>query len=112
MSGPRHRQWRETTMSNMRPGARVYRDSGREYEGDDERPIFAGTVLFTAGLFQFFEGLSAVLKDDVYVRTPNYTYRFDLTTWGWIHLILGALAIGIGVAVLAGQRWAMVGGIL
>ena len=67
--------------------------------------FFGGAVLATVGLFQFFEGLSAVLKDKVYVSTPKYVYQFDLTTWGWIHLILGLLAVGVGIGDLVGQAW-------
>ena len=92
------------------PGA--YHGEATGYQEESAGAIFGGTVLATAGLFQFFEGLSAVLQDDLYVRTPNYVYQFDLTTWGWLHLIVGALAIGVGVAVLMGQRWAMVTGIV
>jgi hypothetical protein len=91
------------------PGA--YRsDTG--YDGNTAGTIFAGTVLSVVGLFQFFEGLSAVLKDDVYVTTPNYVYQFDLTTWGWMHLVVGAVAVAVGLAILMGQSWAMVAGII
>ena len=69
--------------------------------------IFAGTLMLTLGLFQFFEGLSAVLNDNVYVSTRDYVYQFDLTTWGWIHLVLGVVAVAVGAAILAGQAWAM-----
>jgi hypothetical protein len=92
------------------PGA--YRDDAAEYDGNTTGSIFAGTVLAVVGLFQFFEGLSAVLKDDVYVATPNYIYQFDLTTWGWVHLVVGVVAIGVGIAILMGQAWAMVTGIV
>lgn len=74
--------------------------------------VFAGTVLATLGLFQFFEGLSAVLDDQVYVSTREYVYQFDISTWGWIHLVLGLAAVGVGVALLVGQAWALVVGIL
>ena len=73
--------------------------------------IFGGTVLAMMGLLQFFEGLSAVLKDDVYVSTRDYVYQFDLTAWGWIHLVIGVIAFAVGVAILAGQPWAMGTGI-
>jgi hypothetical protein len=33
-----------------------------------------------------------VVHDNVYVATPQYIYSFDLTAWGWIHILLGALA--------------------
>ena len=89
-----------------------YRDDTMAYEGNTAGTIFAGTVLSIVGLFQFFEGLSAVLKDDVYVTTPNYIYQFDLTTWGWLHLIVGAVALVVGISILMGQAWAMVMGII
>ena len=79
---------------------------------DDPGSLFGGAVLLTVGLFQFFEGLAAVAKDDVYVRTEDYLYQFDLTAWGWLHLILGVVVIGVGTAVLVGQRWALVTGIV
>jgi hypothetical protein len=90
----------------------TYRGEATDYDGNSAGTIFAGTVLAVVGLFQFFEGLSAVLKDDVYVATPNYIYEFDLTTWGWVHLVVGVVAIGVGVAILMGQSWAMVTGIV
>ena len=74
--------------------------------------IFGGTVLATLGLFQFFEGLSAVLSDNVYVTTPNYVYQFDITTWGWIHLVVGLIAVAVGVGVLMGQAWGLITGII
>jgi hypothetical protein len=74
--------------------------------------IFAGAVMVTLGLFQFFEGLSAVLKDKVYVSTRDYVYQFDITTWGWIHLVLGIVIVLVGGAVLAGQAWAYVTGMI
>ena len=88
-----------------------YRLGTSGYDGDSGS-VFGGTVLATVGLFQFFEGLSAVLKDDVYVAAPNYIYQFDLTAWGWLHLIVGVVAVAVGIAVLMGQSWAMVVGII
>jgi len=73
---------------------------------------FAGVLLAMAGLFQFLQGLSAVLKDTVFVRSPDYVYSIDLTGWGWIHMLLGAVAVAVGIAVLYGQTWALATGIL
>jgi hypothetical protein len=74
--------------------------------------IFAGAMLLTLGLFQFFEGLSAVLKDNVYVTTRDYVFQFDITTWGWIHLIIGLIAVLVGGSILAGQAWAYITGMI
>ena len=73
--------------------------------------LFGGIILATVGLFQFFEGLSAVLNDKVYASTPAYVYEFDLTLWGWYHLILGAVAVAVGIAIVASQDWAFFAGI-
>jgi hypothetical protein len=73
--------------------------------------MFAGTIMATIGVLQFFEGLSAILNDKVYVTTPDYAYQFDLTTWGWIHLVVGAVAVVVGCAILVGQPWALATGI-
>jgi hypothetical protein len=73
--------------------------------------IFAGAALLTVGIFQFLEGVSAAAKDDVLVGTPNYVFEFDLTTWGWIHIIFGIVVAVVGGAILAGQKWALVAGI-
>ena len=41
------------------------------------------------GVFQFFQGLAAVIKGGFYVVAPNNIYEFSVSSWGWIHLILG-----------------------
>jgi len=74
--------------------------------------IFAGAALLTVGIFQFLEGVAAAAKDDVFVRTSNYVFEFDLTTWGWIHIVLGIIVAIVGGAILASQPWAYVAGIV
>jgi hypothetical protein len=73
--------------------------------------VFAGVVLATLASLQILQGLAAVLKDDVYVRGVNYTYQFDVTTWGWIHMLLGVIGVAVGIGILVGQTWAGVAGI-
>ena len=74
--------------------------------------IFAGAALLTVGIFQFLEGVAAAAKDDVFVSTRNYVYEFDLTTWGWIHIVVGILVAIVGGAILVGKRWALVAGVV
>ena len=78
----------------------------------DGGTIFAAVLLTTAGVFQVLEGLSALSKDELFVSTTEYLFDIDLTAWGWLHLLIGALAIVIGISILLGQGWAMIGGIL
>ena len=74
--------------------------------------LFGASVLLVVGVFQFFEGLSAVLKDDVYVPARSYVFKFDLTTWGWVHLVVGVVVLVVAVAIFMGQQWAMVAGLV
>ena len=66
---------------------------------------FGGVVLIIAGAFNAIEGLVALFRNEVYVVGPQYVFAFDLTTWGWTHLILGAVVAAAGFAVLSGQVW-------
>lgn len=73
---------------------------------------FAGIMLATVALFQVLEGIAAIANDDIYVNGVNYVYELDITAWGWIHLILGIIGIAIGIAILAGQTWGRLGGLV
>jgi hypothetical protein len=67
---------------------------------------FASILLMIAGAFQFFAGLAALLKDEFFVIGENYAFAFDTTTWGWIHLLLGAILFLAGIFLLQGAVWA------
>jgi hypothetical protein len=73
--------------------------------------LFAGVMMAMSGLLDVFYGIMAAAKDNVIVNAPNYVFRFNVTTWGWIHIILGALVALIGFGVLAGKGWARGAGI-
>jgi hypothetical protein len=73
--------------------------------------VFASTLMIVLGVFHAIQGLVALLDDDFYLQLPNYTFEFDLTSWGWIHLILGALIALAGFALIGGAVWARAVGI-
>ncbi|MCG6497342.1 hypothetical protein MCM47_24030 [Kitasatospora sp. A2-31] len=58
------------------------------------------------GFFEAFRGIMAIADDDVFLTTPRYVFRFDLTGWGWVHVIIGAVVALIGGFLLSGARWA------
>ncbi len=74
--------------------------------------VFAAVLMMITGLFHVFAGLTAIIKDQFFVSTPNYLLTFDVTWWGWIHLGLGALLLVAGYFVLRGNVWARAFGIL
>lgn len=67
--------------------------------------VFASVLMIVDGVFGVLTGVAALLNDKIYVSTPGYLYAYDLTTWGWIHLLLGVLIGLAGLAVLRGQAW-------
>ena len=62
--------------------------------------------------FQTIQALAAIVNDEYLVVAPNYIYTFDLTAWGWIHLLVGLALVAIGVCLLLGQGWALIAGIV
>ncbi|MBT2267154.1 DUF7144 family membrane protein [Rhodococcus erythropolis] len=69
-------------------------------------------LLVTVGVLEILQGISAISDDDVTVVGPEYTYQFDLTSWGWIHLVLGVLVTAVGIMLFTGATWARVGAIV
>ncbi|MFF8860765.1 MULTISPECIES: DUF7144 family membrane protein [unclassified Streptomyces] len=72
---------------------------------------FAGVMLMIAGLLSVFRGIMAIAQDNVFVTTPNYVFKFDLTSWGWIHLVLGVIAVAVSVGLFGPATWARVAGV-
>ena len=67
---------------------------------------FAGLMMVMIGFWHAIAGLTAIINDEFYTRTPNYLLKFDVSTWGWIHLLLGILILLAGFALFSGAVWA------
>jgi uncharacterized membrane protein len=74
--------------------------------------LVAAVLLIVTGIFQFLEGLVAIANKHFYVVTRDYTYRFNITAWGWLHLILGAVIVVVGIGLLTGNRIARIAGVV
>lgn len=73
---------------------------------------FAGIMLFLAGMFGAIDGLVAIVQDRVFLVTDDQIILLDMTAWGWIHLVVGSIALVTGLSVLSGQPWAIILGVL
>ena len=73
--------------------------------------LFAATMMVIGGFFQAMQGLIALFNDTFYVVGQEWTFEFDITGWGWIHLIMGAVLIVAGVFLFQGAVWARAVGI-
>ncbi len=73
--------------------------------------VFAGVVLFMVGSLDALWGLAAILNDQIVVVGGHGAILADITTWGWVHLILGSIMALTGLGLFAGSsgaRWAAV----
>lgn len=73
--------------------------------------VFAGVVLLIVGSLDALYGLAAILNNEIIIVGGNGVILADITTWGWVHLILGSIMAitGIGLfAAAAAARWAAV----
>lgn len=68
--------------------------------------MFASVILMIVGSFQFFAGIAALVNDETFVIGSEYVFKFDTTTWGWIHLLMGVILFLAGLALLQGAIWA------
>ena len=65
---------------------------------------FAGVMLLVVGVCQFLQGLVAVINgNDFYVTTPKYIFQFNVSAWGWVHLILGIVVAVAGYFIFTGN---------
>lgn len=74
--------------------------------------VFAAVVLFISGTFGTIWGLAAIINDKVVTVGGRGVMIADFTTWGWIHLIVGAIMIltAWGLFTMAGwARWTAIG---
>jgi hypothetical protein len=70
--------------------------------------LFAGIMMIVVGIWEALEGLIAIFENELYVATRRYLFRFDVTAWGWIHVILGLVVASAGYGLLTGRTWARV----
>jgi hypothetical protein len=74
--------------------------------------VFAAVMMMMIGAFQVIQGIIALANDTFYVVGAEYVFQFDVTTWGWIHLLLGALVAVAGYFVLQAKVWARTVGVI
>ena len=70
--------------------------------------VFAALILFMVGSLDALWGLAGILNDDIVIVGGEGAIIADVTTWGWIHFILGSAMALTGLGLLAGSsgaRW-------
>lgn len=67
--------------------------------------MFAGVIMIIVGLLHAIAGMVAIFQPDLYVTTEDNTLLFSYAQWGWVHFILGLVAIGAASSLFAGKFW-------
>lgn len=73
---------------------------------------FAGFMMIVIGLFHLMVGFAGLFNSAVFVRTPEYVFKLNLTTWGWAQLIVGVIVLIAGFGVFSGAVWARTIGVI
>lgn len=71
---------------------------------------FAAIIIIIAGVFDALYGLVAILmpQSSYFLVTEGGLFLFDVSGWGWWHLILGVALVLVGLALITGATWARV----
>ena len=66
----------------------------------------AGIILIVAGVLHVIEGIVGLFNNDFYVVSQKWVFQFNVTTWGWIHILVGIIALLAGIGLFSGAVWA------
>jgi hypothetical protein len=69
--------------------------------------LFAGIMVFIAGVLNVIWGIAAIDKASFFVNDSHFLIS-NLSTWGWIVLIIGAIQLIAAFSIWAGNefgRW-------
>jgi len=69
-------------------------------------------MMILIGTFHAIDGISAIFKDEFFVPVQGYLFKFDATTWGWIHLVVGIVIVLAGLGLFSGAVWARTIGVI
>ncbi|HXV34416.1 MAG TPA: hypothetical protein VD769_10445 [Gaiellaceae bacterium] len=68
--------------------------------------FFVGILLFIIGVFNIIWGLTAVFEDEAITVGEQGLIVWDLTAWGWIHLLIGVVQVAAALGLFGGRGWA------
>lgn len=74
--------------------------------------MFAGVMMIIMGAWWIITGIVAIAEDEFFVITQEWVFEFDVTAWGWIHLILGIVILAAGFGLFTAQVWARTVGVI
>lgn len=87
-------------------------DGGSRRDGAAKAgPVPAAVLLVVEGVLGLGQGAATLARAEAYAPVGPSIYRFSLATWGWIHLVAGALVLLAGLVLFTGSTAARALGI-
>ena len=72
---------------------------------------FAAIMILIAGILNIIWGIAAISSSHFFVNTANYIVS-DLTTWGWVALVIGVLELFVSYSILTRGEFGRWSGVL
>lgn len=66
---------------------------------------WAGVFLITVGVVHGIQGVIALVNEEYFTRRTDYLDMFTTTGWGWVHVVVAALAVLTGFGVIRRMGW-------
>jgi hypothetical protein len=73
---------------------------------------FAGVLMILTSIMEIIQGMAAVSDPEFYSAGSDYLLQFNVTTWGWVHIVIGAVSVVVAVGVLRRLRWGYLAGLV
>jgi hypothetical protein len=75
------------------------------------RAMFAATLLLIVGTLNIIYGIGALDDANIFVNDTRYIFT-NLNTMGWVLIVLGAIQLGGGLSLFAGNTFGRVIGVI
>ena len=81
-------------------------------------PVWAGWILFATlimlviGVVNVLEGILTLIYRERVVLVQDRLYVVDLTGWGVVVLVFGAILVAVGIGLLSAKTWARIAAIV
>src|SRR5262245_52804049 len=73
---------------------------------------FAAVMMILAGSLNLLYGIIAAVNDEWVVFTNRANVYLDISEWGWVHIIVGAVVFLAGIGVFSGNILARIVGVI
>lgn len=70
--------------------------------------LFAAMVMVVVGGWSMLMGLFGLIDDEKVTMAGGQLFIVDITTWAWMHILLGALVLFTGLGLFSGSGLAQV----